>query len=127
MTAVHKVPAGYPSGKAGDVITVEFTVLGIACLGLNGGAAFKHSEAFSFQIATDDQAEADRYSNVIVRQWWPGKRLRLLQGPLGPVLADHPTRADRCPRGRWPEAKRAFEAMMSMKNDVAAVEAARRG
>src|SRR5512142_1375563 len=66
VTAVHKAPADYPSGKAGDVLTVEFTVLGIPCLGLNGGPAFRHSEAFSFQIATDDQAETDRYWNAII-------------------------------------------------------------
>ena len=66
VTVVHKAPADYPSGKAGDVLTVEFTVVGIPCLGLNGGPAFKHNEAFSFQIATDDQAETDRYWNAIV-------------------------------------------------------------
>src|SRR2546430_2538238 len=63
VTAVHKAPADYPSGKAGDVLTVEFTVLGIPCLGLNGGPAFRHTEAFSFQIATDDHAETDRDLN----------------------------------------------------------------
>jgi predicted 3-demethylubiquinone-9 3-methyltransferase (glyoxalase superfamily) len=57
VTAVHKAPSDYPSGKRGDVLTVEFTVLGIPCLGLNGGPAFKHSEAFSFQIATETQEE----------------------------------------------------------------------
>src|SRR5689334_2612844 len=66
VTAVHKAPADYPNGKAGDVLTVEFTVVGIPCLGLNGGPAFRHNEAFSFQIATDDQAETDRYWNAIV-------------------------------------------------------------
>jgi len=64
--AVHNAPADYPSGKKGDVLTVEFTVMGIPCLGLNGGPAFKHSEAFSFQIATDTQQETDRYWNAIV-------------------------------------------------------------
>ena len=66
VTAVHKAPGDYPSGKEGDVLTVEFTVLGIPCLGLNGGPEFKHSEAFSFQIATDSQEETDRYWNAIV-------------------------------------------------------------
>src|SRR3984893_4719927 len=66
VTAVHKAPGDYPGGKQGDVLTVEFTVLGIPCLGLDGGPVFKHSEAFSFQIATDDQAETDRYWNAIV-------------------------------------------------------------
>jgi predicted 3-demethylubiquinone-9 3-methyltransferase (glyoxalase superfamily) len=64
---VHKAPSDYPGGKAGDVLTVEFTVFGVPCLGINGGDSFKHSEAFSFQIATDDQAETDRYWNAIVR------------------------------------------------------------
>ena len=63
---VHRAPGDYPSGKEGDVLTVEFTVLGVACLGLNGGPAFKHSEAFSFQVATEDQSETDRYWNAIV-------------------------------------------------------------
>ena len=66
VTAVHKAPGDYPGGKEGDVLTVEFTVLGIPCLGLNGGPVFKHSEAFSFQIATDNQEETDRYWNAIV-------------------------------------------------------------
>ena len=65
VTAVHHAPSDYPSGKAGDVLTVEFTVLGIACLGLNGGPAFQHSEAFSFQVATDTQEETGRYWNAI--------------------------------------------------------------
>jgi predicted 3-demethylubiquinone-9 3-methyltransferase (glyoxalase superfamily) len=65
VTAVHKAPSDYPSGRQGDVLTVEFTVLGIPCLGLNGGPAFKHSEAFSFQIATNNQEETDRYWNAI--------------------------------------------------------------
>jgi predicted 3-demethylubiquinone-9 3-methyltransferase (glyoxalase superfamily) len=66
VTAVHHAPSDYPSGKAGDVLTVEFTVLGIPCLGLNGGPEFRHSEAFSFQVATDNQEETDRYWNAIV-------------------------------------------------------------
>ena len=66
VTAVHKAPSDYPGGKKGDVLTVEFTVVGIPCLGLNGGPAFRHSEAFSFQVATDTQEETDRYWNAIV-------------------------------------------------------------
>jgi predicted 3-demethylubiquinone-9 3-methyltransferase (glyoxalase superfamily) len=85
--AVHRAPEDYPSGKKGDVLTVEFTVLGIPCLGLNGGPAFKHSEAFSFQVATADQAETDRY-------WNAGERVRLVQGQMGIVLADHADRPD---------------------------------
>src|ERR1700757_4911248 len=66
VTAVHKAPSDYPGGKEGDVLTVEFTVLGIPCLGLNGGPVFRHTEAFSFQIATDNQEETNRYWNAIV-------------------------------------------------------------
>src|SRR5499433_934484 len=66
VDAVHFAPGDYPSGKKGNVLTVEFTVLGIRCIGNNGGLAFKHSEAFSFQIATEDQAETDRYWNAII-------------------------------------------------------------
>jgi predicted 3-demethylubiquinone-9 3-methyltransferase (glyoxalase superfamily) len=66
VTAVHHAPGDYPDGKQGQVLTVEFTVLGVPCLGLNGGYAFKHSEAFSFQIVTDTQAETDRYWNAMV-------------------------------------------------------------
>src|SRR4029078_568348 len=65
--AIHRAPGDYPDGKKGDVLTVEFTVAGIPCIGLNGGPQFKHSEAFSFQIATDDQAETDRLWNAIVK------------------------------------------------------------
>ena len=101
VTAIFEAPSDYPSGKAGDVLTVNFTVLGIPCLGLNGGPDFKHSEAFSFQIATDDQAETDRYWNAIVGQRRPGEPVRVVQGPLGSLLADHPTHADRRACGRW--------------------------
>ncbi len=66
LIALHKAPADYPSGKEGDVITVEFTVMGIPCVGLNGGATFKHSEAFSFQVSTEDQAETDRLWEAII-------------------------------------------------------------
>ena len=101
VTAVHKAPSDYPGGKKGDVLTVEFTVLGIPCLGLNGGPAFKHSEAFSFQIATDNQEETDRYWNAIVGNGGKESAVRLVQGPLGPLLADHAARADRCACGWW--------------------------
>jgi predicted 3-demethylubiquinone-9 3-methyltransferase (glyoxalase superfamily) len=100
VTAVHKAPGDYPGGNEGEVLTVEFTVLGIPCLGLNGGPAFKHSEAFSFQIATDNQEETDRYLERDRRQWRQRKCVRLVQGPLGPLLADHPARADRSVCGR---------------------------
>ena len=127
--AVHRAPGDFPSGKTGDVLTVEFTVMGIPCLGLNGGPAFKHTEAFSFQVATTDQAETDRYWNAIVGnggqesecgwcrdKWglsWQITPIALLQAVTDPDPA---------------VAKRAFEAMMQMKKiDIAAIEAARRG
>jgi predicted 3-demethylubiquinone-9 3-methyltransferase (glyoxalase superfamily) len=100
VTAVHEAPGDYPGGKKGDVLTVEFTVLGIPCLGLNGGPAFRHTEAFSFQIATENQEETDLLLECDRRQWRHGKRVRLVQRPLGPVLADHPARANRCDGGR---------------------------
>jgi len=127
--AVHRAPGDYPAGKQGDVLTVEFTVLGIPCIGLNGGSTFKHSEAFSFQVATDDQAETDRLWNAIVNNggqesacgWckdkW-GVSWQITPRALIDAIAD-PDRA---------AAKRAFEAMMDMgKIDIAAIEAARRG
>ena len=127
--AVHRAPGDFPSGKEGDVLTVEFTVLGIPCVGLNGGSAFKHSEAFSFQVSTEDQAETDRYWNAIVGnsgqesecgwcqdKWgvsWQITPIALMEAVFGPDAA---------------AAKRAFDAMMTMKKiDVATIEAARRG
>ena len=127
--AVHRAPGDYPSGKQGDVLTVEFTVMGIPCLGLNGGPAFKHTIAFSFQVATVDQAETDRYWNAIVGnggeesqcgwckdRWglsWQITPVALIQAIVDPDPA---------------AAKRAFEAMMEMRKiDIAAIEAARRG
>ena len=100
MGAVHRAPSDYPSGKEGDVLTVEFTVAGIPCIGLNGGPVFKHNEAFSFQIATDDQEETDRYWNAIVGNGGAGERVRLVQGQVGRLLADHAARADRGAGGR---------------------------
>jgi predicted 3-demethylubiquinone-9 3-methyltransferase (glyoxalase superfamily) len=129
VTAVHHAPGDYPSGRAGDVLTVEFTVLGIPCLGLNGGPAFRHSEAFSFQVATEDQAETDRLWNAIVgnggeesqcgwcRDRW-GLSWQITPRALTEAIAD----PDRSAAGR------AFEAMMTMRKiDIAAIEAARRG
>ena len=127
--AVHCAPGDFPSGKQGDVLTVEFTVMGVPCLGLNGGPAFKPSEAFSFQVATEDQAETDRYWNAIVGnggqesecgwckdKWgisWQITPMVLIQGYTDPDRA---------------AARRVFDAMMQMRKiDVAAIEAARRG
>ena len=129
VKAVHHAPSDFPSGKEGDVLTVEFTVLGIPCVGLNGGPAFTHSEAFSFQIATEDQEETDRLWNAIVNnggqesacgwckdKWglsWQISPRVLLEGVASPDPA---------------VAKRVFEAMMQMqKIDIATIEAARRG
>jgi predicted 3-demethylubiquinone-9 3-methyltransferase (glyoxalase superfamily) len=127
--AVHRAPGDYPAGKQGDVLTVEFTVMGIPCLGLNGGPAFKHNESFSFQVATDDQAETDRLWNAIVgnggqesacgwcKDKW-GLSWQITPRALTAAIAD----SDRA------AAKRAFEAMMGMgKIDIAAIEVARRG
>ena len=129
VDAVLTAPGDYPSGKEGDVLTVEFTVLGIPCLGLNGGPEFKHNEAFSFQVATADQAETDRYWNAIVGnggqesecgwcrdKWgvsWQITPIALMKAITGPDRA---------------AAKRVFDAIRPMRKiDVAAIEAARRG
>jgi predicted 3-demethylubiquinone-9 3-methyltransferase (glyoxalase superfamily) len=129
VDAVHRAPGDYPSGKEGDVITVEFTVMGIPCLGLNGGPAFRHNEAFSFQVATDDQAETDRYWNAIVGNGgqesacgWCKDRWGLNWQITPRVLTEGITTPDRA------AAKRVFEAMMGMRKiDVAAIERALRG
>jgi predicted 3-demethylubiquinone-9 3-methyltransferase (glyoxalase superfamily) len=129
VEAVRRAPGDYPAGKQGDVLTVEFTVMGIPCLGLNGGPGVKHNEAFSFQVATDDQAETDRLWNAIVgnggqesacgwcKDKW-GLSWQITPRALTAAITD-PDRA---------AAKRAFEAMMEMgKIDIAVIEAARRG
>lgn len=128
VTAVLRAPGDYPAGKEGDVLTVEFTVAGIPCLGLNGGPAFTHTEAFSFQIATDDQEETDRYWNAIVGNGgqesacgWCKDRWGLSWQITPRVLSDALATGGG-------EARRAFDAMMTMgRIDVAAIEAARRG
>ena len=129
VKAVHLAPGDYPDGKQGQVLTVDFTVLGIPCMGLNGGPIFKHSEAFSFQVITDNQAETDRYWNAIVdnggaesecgwcKDKW-GVSWQITPRALLEAFMD-PDRA---------AAKRAFEAMMKMqKIDIATIAAARRG
>ena len=129
VTAVHRAPGDYPSGKQGQVLTVEFTVLGVACLGLNGGPAFRHSEAFSFQVITESQAETDRYWQAIVGSGgaesacgWCKDRWGVSWQITPRALLDAVTSPDQA------AAKRSFEAMMGMKKiDIAAVEAARRG
>jgi len=129
VTAVHTAPADYPSGKAGDVITVEFTVMGIPCIGLNGGKAFSHSEAFSFQVATDSQEETDRYWDAIVGNGgsesvcgWCKDRWGLSWQISPRVLTRAVASPDRA------VAKRAFEAMLQMgRIDIAAIEKAIKG
>lgn len=129
VDAVYRAPGDFPSGKKGDVLTVSFTVIGVPCLGINGGPAFRHSEAFSFQVATDDQAETDRLWNAIVgnggqesecgwcKDKW-GLSWQITPRVLSAAIAS-PDRA---------AAKRAFDAMMSMRKiDIAAIEAALKG
>jgi len=129
VTRIQYAPGDYPAGHQGDVLVVEFTVAGIPCIGLNGGPQFKHSEAFSFQIATDDQAETDRLWNAIVgnggqesacgwcKDKW-GLSWQITPRALMAAISDPDPAA----------AKRSFDAMMTMmKIDIAAIEAARRG
>lgn len=124
--AVHRAPADYPSGKEGDVLTVEFTVLGIPCIGLNGGPVFTHNEAFSFQVATENQEETDRYWNAIVGNGgqesecgWCKDKWGISWQITPMALTKAYTSSDR------QAAKRAFDAMLTMKKiDIAAIEAA---
>jgi len=126
--AVLKAPGDYPGGKEGDVLTVEFTVLGIPCLGLNGGPQFKHSEAFSFQIATDNQEETDRYWNAIVENGGAESACGWCKDRWGLSWQITPRALIEALAAGGAEAKRAFSAMMPMtKIDVATIEAARRG
>ena len=128
VTAVHKAPGDFPGGKAGDVLTVDFTVFGIPCIGLNGGPAFKHSEAFSFQIATDDQAETDRYWDAIVGNGGQESACGWCKDRWGLSWQISPRVLTEALAAGGDEAKRAFDAMMDMKKiDVAAIRAARRG
>ena len=129
VKGVFHAPADFPGGKQGDVLTVDFTVLGIPCIGLNGGPVFKQSEAFSFQVATDDQAETDRYWNAIVGNGGQESECGWCKDKWGVswqitprVLTEAFTSPDR------EVARRAFEAMMTMRKiDVAKIEAAVRG
>ena len=128
VTRVHRAPGDYPDGHQGDVLTVEFNVCGIPCIGLNGGPQFKHSEAFSFQIATDDQAETDRYWNAIVGNGGEESMCGWCKDRWGISWQITPRTLTQAMAAGGDEAKRAFEAMMSMKKiDVAAIDAARKG
>ncbi len=128
VTAVHTAPSDYPSGKAGDVLTVEFTVCGIPCMGLNGGPRFKQTEAFSFQVATEDQEETDRYWNAVVGNGGKESACGWCRDRWGVSWQITPRVAIEAMAAGGAEAKRAFDAMMTMtKLNVAALEAARRG
>jgi predicted 3-demethylubiquinone-9 3-methyltransferase (glyoxalase superfamily) len=125
---IHRAPGDYPSGKEGDALTVDFTVLGHHCIGLNGGPQFSHSEAFSFMVETADQEETDRYWNAIVGNGgaesmcgWCKDKWGLSWQITPKVLTDAMAGTDRA------AAKRVFDAMMTMqKIDIAAIEAARK-
>ena len=126
--AVHRAPTDYPSGQEGDALVVEFTVVGIPCIGLNGGDAFKHSEAFSFQIATDDQAETDRYWNAIVGNGGEESMCGWCKDKWGISWQITPRALTEAMAQGGDVAKRAFTAMMEMqKIDVAKIEAAVQG
>jgi predicted 3-demethylubiquinone-9 3-methyltransferase (glyoxalase superfamily) len=128
VNAVHTAPSDNPSGKAGAVLTVDFTVMGIPCIGLNGGPAFKQSEAFSFQIATEDQDETDRYWNAIVDNGGAESMCGWCRDKWGVSWQITPRVLSEAMQKGGAGAKRAFEAMMTMKKiDVAAIEAALRG
>jgi predicted 3-demethylubiquinone-9 3-methyltransferase (glyoxalase superfamily) len=129
VDAVHKAPGDYPAGKEGDVITVDFTVMGIPCLGLNGGPEFKHNESFSFVVATEDQEETDRYWNAIVGNGGEESMCGWCKDKWGLSWQITPTALTEGYTDPDPAvAKRVFDAMMTMKKiDVAAIEAARRG
>jgi 2-polyprenyl-6-hydroxyphenyl methylase/3-demethylubiquinone-9 3-methyltransferase len=129
VDAVHRAPGDYPSGTEGQVITVQFTVLGIPCLGLNGGPAFKHSEAFSFQVATANQEETDRYWNAIIDNGGKASDCGWCKDKWGVSWQITPLALSEAVTHEDPAAaKRAFQAMMTMqKIDIATIEAAVRG
>jgi predicted 3-demethylubiquinone-9 3-methyltransferase (glyoxalase superfamily) len=121
--AVQRAPSDYPSGKAGDVLVVKFTVVGVPCIGLNGGAAFKHNEAFSFQIATDDQDETDRYWDAIVGNGGQESACGWCKDKWGISWQITPRVLTDALAAGGDEAKRAFDAMMGMKKiDIAAIK-----
>jgi len=128
VVSVHRAPSDYPGGKAGNVITVEFIVAGVPCLGLNGGPTFKHNESFSFQIATDNQEETDRYWNAIVGNGGQESQCGWCKDKWGISWQITPRALTEALSAGGDVAKRAFQAMMPMRKiDVAAIEAAARG
>ena len=129
VRATHRAPSDYPDGKEGGVLLVEFTVMGIPCIGINGGPHFTHSEAFSFQVATADQAETDRYWNAIVDNGGQESACGWCKDKWGLSWQITPVALSKAISDPDPAvAKRAFDAMMTMKKiDIAKIEAARRG
>jgi predicted 3-demethylubiquinone-9 3-methyltransferase (glyoxalase superfamily) len=128
VSAVYRAPGDYPAGKQGDALTVEFTVLGIPCIGLNGGPMVKHSEAFSFQVSTADQAETDRYWSAIVGNGGSESDCGWCKDKWGLSWQITPTVLTDAMAAGGDVAGRAFQAMMTMqKIDVATIEAAVRG
>ena len=126
--AIQHAPSDFPDGKKGDVLVAEFTVCGIPCIGLNGGPAFEQSEAFSFQIMTEDQAETDKYWNAIVGNGGQESQCGWCKDKWGVSWQITPRTLIEAMAAGGDEAKRAFDAMMQMqKIDVAAIDAARRG
>jgi predicted 3-demethylubiquinone-9 3-methyltransferase (glyoxalase superfamily) len=125
---IHRAPGDYPDGKQGDVLVVEFSVFGIPCIGLNGGAQFPQTEAFSFQIATEDQAETDLYWNAIVGNGGAESECGWCKDKWGLNWQITPRTLTEAMAAGGAEAKRAFDAMMTMRKiDVAKIDAARRG
>jgi predicted 3-demethylubiquinone-9 3-methyltransferase (glyoxalase superfamily) len=128
VDGVQRAPSDFPSGKAGDVLVVNFTVAGVPCVGLNGGPMFKHNESFSFMISTEDQEETDRYWNAIVGNGGKESACGWCKDKWGVSWQITPRVLLEAMAAGGPEAKRAFDAMMDMgKIDVAKIEAARRG
>lgn len=125
---IFKAPSDFPGGKAGDVLTVQFTVLGIPCLGLNGGSYFKQSEAFSFQISTETQEETDKYWNAIIENGGQASDCGWCKDKWGLSWQITPRVLTEALAKGGDVGKRAFDAMMKMqKIDIAAIEAAVRG
>jgi predicted 3-demethylubiquinone-9 3-methyltransferase (glyoxalase superfamily) len=128
MGAVHSAPSDFPSGQKGDPLVVNFTVLGLACMGLNGGPMFKHNESFSFQVSTKDQAETDRYWNAIVGNGGQESECGWCKDKWGVSWQITPKVLMDAMNAGSATAKRAFDAMMTMqKIDVATIEKAVRG
>lgn len=128
LGAVQRAPSDYPHGKAGDVLTVEFVVAGVRCIGLNGGPRFKHSEAFSFQILTEDQEETDRYWNAIVDNGGEESQCGWCKDKWGISWQITPRVLAEAMVSGGEVARRVFEVMMPMRKiDVAAIQAAVQG